>query len=106
RNAECSRARSRNSVMLHEVLRENFRRFETRRLLVRAPNPPAMLFEIIDDAERERIIRPYHGEIRPNALRKIEQLGNLLSANRNALHGRAGFLHTLQSNARIAGRTP
>src|SRR5215203_5615869 len=75
---KCSRARRRDAVPLHEVLRENFRRLELRGLLVHAPNAEALRLKQIDDAECERIVRADDTEVRLFLLRERQQARQVL----------------------------
>ena len=76
-----------------------------RGFFIRAPNPQAARFEKIDDAERERIIRPHNSEVGFVFFGELEKRGKILSSDRDILHERA-VLQSFKSNAGIARGAP
>jgi hypothetical protein len=93
-------------VPLHEVLRENLRRLELRRLLVRAPDALTVLLEQIDDAESQRVVRTDDGEGNLVLLCEREQLRQILGADADAFDRRLILRKSLFSDTRVAGRAP
>ena len=103
--AEGSRPRRRNPVPLHEILRESFRRFELRRLLIRTPNPEYRRLEVIHNPSRKRIVRPNHRQIDPLDSRERTECREVVHVGYFALD----LFHVLKSfrgDPRIPWRAP
>src|SRR6185437_4251362 len=82
--------------MTHDALGENLARFELRRLARRPKNTQTGFLEVIDDATRQRFLRPHHGQ------------RNLLFADERdeliELDGLDGHIHAVLGGAGVARR--
>src|SRR4051794_1721546 len=63
RLAECAGACGRNSVALHELLREYFGGFKLSGAFVRSPDTKTFGLKKVHNTVRERVVWPNHGQV-------------------------------------------